>query len=179
MRNQIDKVGCDGRIDPQYSVLKSVLPHFLADETGDFLLVQFVYPAEFIKERQNRRQSIHRDVLPWVDTRFFIICQPRLRGFILHGGNIGDRRVKIEDLRVRDAAHHLLLACRDGIPRGCGQTNDFSHKDSSNSTRAASSFSAARRRRRSVEYGCAVCMASSIRAHRLSFVTSANSMQCF
>ena len=156
-----------------------MLPHFFADEAGDFLLVQFVYPAEFIKERQHGRQRINRDILLRMNARFFVIRQSRLRGFVFYGGDIGDRRVEIENFRVRNPAHDLLLARRDGIPRGCGQTNDFSHTNSSSSLRAASSFSAARRHRRSVEYGCAVCMASSIRAHRLSFVTSASSMQCF
>ena len=179
MRDQIDKIGCDGRIDPQNSVFKAVLPHLCADKPCDFLLVQLVDPPEFIKEWQNWRQRINRDILLRVNAILFIIRQPRLSGFVLHGGDIGDRRVKIENFCVRDAAHDLLLARRDGVPRGGGKANDFSHMVSSSSLRAASSFSAARRRRRSVEYGCAVCMASSIRAHRLSFVTSSSSMQCF
>ena len=151
VRHQIHEIRRHRRIDPEHGVCKAMLLHLPAHEPRHAALVQLVDPAEFVKERQHRRQTVDGDILLRVHALLFVIAEAGPCRFVLQRGQIRDRRVKIQDLGVRDAAHHLLLARRDGIPRRGGQTNDLSHFGSSRSSRAAVSFSAARVFSRSVE----------------------------
>ena len=179
MRHIVDQIDRYRRIDPQNRVRKAVFLHFFSDKARHAALVELVDPAELIKERKDRRQTVDGDIRLRMDAGLLIACQAGLCSLVLEGRNVGDGRVKVEDLRVRNAAHDLLLARRDRIPRRGGKTNDLFHIVSSRSARAAASFSAASFCSRSTEYGSAACIVSSTSRQSVSFVTSDSSMQCF
>ena len=179
VRHKVDEVDRYRRIHPEHRIFKSVLFHFFADEFCDLLLIDAVDESFLIEKRQHRRQRIDRDILLRMHRRLLIFRHQRLRVLVAQRGDDGRGRVKIQNFRVRDAAHDLLLAGRDRKPRRCGKANDLFHSVSSRSARAALSFSAASCRRCSTQYGSSSASVWPISSVSLSCVTSSKAIQCF
>jgi len=147
VRDAVDRVDRHGRVDPEHGLFHPVLRHLFLHERGDLLLIDPVDAALFIEKRQHGRQRVDRDVLLHLLAGQTEGLHERPRVLVAQRGDDGRGRVEIEDLRVRDAAHHLLLAGGDGVPRRGGETDDFFHVVSSKRPRATSSFSFASSRR--------------------------------
>ena len=179
VRDAVNGVHRDRGVDPQKRLFKAVLFHDLPHIGSDPLLIDAVDGARAVEKRQYRRQAVDGDVRLRPEAGLFIRGHERLCGFVLERRNDGRGRVEIQDLRVRNAAHDLLLARRDGKPRRSGKANDLFHVCSSKSRLAASSFSSASARRCSTQYGSSSESVWPISAVRRSAVTSSKAMQCF
>ena len=144
--HQIHQVGADWAVDPEDGGFKAVFGHLFAQIPGNFVLVDPVDQAILVEKGQHRRQGAHREAGADGLLRLAVGLELLLGRAVLEGGNVGDRGVKIQDFKVGQALHHLLLAGGNGMPGGSGKADNLFHRNSSKSRRAACSFSSARAR---------------------------------